>query len=421
MAQNAQLITETMPVPGKQLIMNSSNASAKIAAIGTNDTLWYFYNKHHYRNNPAIGFSAFKSPYPSATNTLSIFASTFLSASTVTVNGAYVLLSRQATSTSTAVPVKIYLYNVSATNVPTTKVDSGLAVVTGTAGSFAGAMFTQPHAMTNYAIGFTNASLTTDTIKPYMNNASASTNTAVVPALRYGEGLSFIKFNGTWTPQLGFWGANTDKEYITIPMVSMNLAAGVLPATPPYCVNSPVSYSNTSTSLFTDPQYNLNQFFVTWPAAISPTAVPTVDPIYVANFGDGTGTVTPLPSSHTYTMAGTFTGTLTGNYQLSAVNGQKVTDAISGPASVGICTGINTLFASELLVYPNPSNGVITLNNMSYNSTIELVNILGESVYTEKVVTDSKSFDFSAIAKGNYYLKITSNEGKVTVKKLNFN
>ena len=248
MAQSAQLITETMPTPNKQLIMSScSNNNAKIEAVSTNDTLWYFYNKHYYRNNPAVGFSAFKSPYASATATLNAFASTFLSASTVTVNGAYILLSRQATSTSTAVPVKIYLYNVSAANAPTTKVDSGLAIVTGTVGSFVGAMFTQTHAMTNYAIGFANASLTTDTIKPYMNNASASTNTAVVPALRYGEGLSFTKYNGTWTPQLSFWGANTDKEYITIPMVSMDLAAGALPSPlPPFCVNSSISFSNLS-------------------------------------------------------------------------------------------------------------------------------------------------------------------------------
>jgi hypothetical protein len=330
-------------------------------------------------------------------------------------------LSRLATSTSSAVPVKIYLYNVSATNVPTTKVDSGLAVVTGTAGSFVGAMFTQTHAMTNYAIGFANASLTTDTIKPFMNNASATTNTAVVAALRYGEGLSFTKFNGTWTPQLGFWGANTDKEYVTIPLVSLSMAAGVLPASPPYCVGSAISYSNTSSSLFTNRQYNLNQFFVTWPAAITASLVPTVDPIYVANFGDGTGTVTPLPASHTYTTAGTFNGTLTANYQLGADNGQKVTDLNSGPAVVSVCTGINTLSSSELLVFPNPSNGIIILNNMPYNSTIELINILGESVYKEKVATDSKSFDFSAIAKGNYYLKMTSNEGKITVKKLNFN
>ena len=205
-------------------------------------------------------------------------------------------------------------------------------------------------------------------------------------------------------------------------MVSMDLAAGALPSPlPPFCVNSSISFSNTSSPLFTNPQYNLNQFFVTWPSALTATAVPAVDPVYVANFGDGTGTVTPLPTSHTYTAAGAFTGTLIANYQLGADNGQKVMDVSSGPVSVSIFTGINTLFSDELLAYPNPSNGIISLNNMPYNSTIELVNILGESVYKEKVSTDSKSFDFSAIAKGNYYLKMTSNEGKITVKKLNFN
>lgn len=423
LAQSTQLVTEQMPAPIKQLTMNESANAAKAAAVGTNDTLWYFYNKHYYRNNPAVGFSTFKCPYQVSTITLKNPASSFVSATTVTVNGAYVLLARQATSTHTAVPVKIYLYSVDATYKPVAKVDSGLAVVTGTAGTFAGAMFTQSNAMTNYAIGFNvDYGNPGDTIRPFMNNAAAATSTVPV-AQRYGEGLSFLNFNGTWTPQLGTWGANTDREFVTIPLVNINLAAGLLPSSiPPYCAGSAVNFTDNSTSLFTNRQYNLNQFLVSWPSVLSPTATPVADPIYTEDFGDGTGTFTTFQTSHTYASAGVFTGSLTAKYQLGADNGQKVSDLFIAPASVNVCTGVNQLTSSNaLVVYPNPSNGVITISNLTYNSTIELVNILGEVVYKEKVSTDSKSFDFSSIAKGNYYLKMTSTEGKVTVKKLNFN
>jgi hypothetical protein len=185
-SQTSHLVTENVEAPIKHLPFIESNSTAKTAAIGTNDTLWYFYNKFYYRNATPTGFSTFKSPYQVSSFYFSGFASSFLSTNTVTVKGAYVLLSRQATSTSTSVPVKIYLYNVDATYKPTTKVDSGLAVVTGTAGTFAGALFTTPRVMTNYAIGFASGSTTTDTIKPYMNNASSSTTTVVVtpPALK---------------------------------------------------------------------------------------------------------------------------------------------------------------------------------------------------------------------------------------------
>ncbi len=428
MAQNTQLVTEQMSLTSKQLTMSESNypSVAKTAAVGTNDTLWYFYNKHIYRNNPAVGFGTYKSPYPSATLVLNNPSSSFISTNTVTVNGAYVLLARQASSTHTSVPVKIYLYSVDATYKPVAKIDSGLAVVTGTAGTFAGAMFTAPKVMTNYAIGFNVDYGPTglgDTIRPFMNNAAAPTSTLPV-SQRYGESLSFLKFNNVWTSQTSFWaGSVTDFEYVTIPMVTLNLTAGFTPnSLPPYCATVPVNFTNTSTSLFTNRQYNLNQFLVTWPSVLSVTATPVADPIYTSNFGDGTGAFTTFQTSHTYAGAGVFTGTLTGKYQLGADNGQKVSDALTAPASVNICTSINQLTSSnDLVVYPNPSNGVITISNLSYNSTIELVNILGETVYKEKVSADSKSVDFSSFAKGNYYLKMTSTEGKVTVKKLNFN
>jgi|GEM_PF-2360161 len=482
-SQTSHLVTENVEAPIKHLLNIESNSTAKAAAIGTNDTLWYFYNKYLYRNATSPGFSAFKSPYQATGLTLNGFASSFLSTNTVTVKGAYVLLSRQATSTSTSVPVKIYLYNVDATYKPTTKVDSGLAVVTGTAGTFAGALFTTPRIMTNYAIGFASGSTTTDTIKPYMNNAYAATTTVVVtpPALKYGESLSFIRYNGVWTSQTGFWTpTGSDKEFTVIPFVNMNLSAGSNPTSlPPNCVNTAVSYSNTSNSLFVNRQYNLNQFFISWPAAITP---PTTDPIYTTDFGDGTAPTNSFVTSKTYTAAGVFTGSLTGRYQLGADNGQKVQDvftstiAISpnstvsatssssiiclgasvtltgntsaslyawntgattlsvsvtpttttlytfnaacsaGSASVTVvvntCTGIDELAENQIRLFPNPSEGNVTIAlnsaSLSESFSVEIYDAIGKLVSSNKLNNET-NISIANLDGGVYLFKIKKN------------
>jgi hypothetical protein len=485
-SQTSHLVTENVEAPIKHLPFIESNSTAKTAAIGTNDTLWYFYNKYYYRNATPTGFSAFKSPYQAAGVSFSGFASSFLSTNTVTVKGAYVLLSRQATSTSTAVPVKIYLYNVDATYKPTTKVDSGLAVVTGTAGAFVGALFTTPRVMTNYAIGFASGSTTTDTIKPYMNNASSSTTTVVVtpPALKYGESLSFIRYNGVWTSQTGFWNpAGSDKEFTVIPFVNVNLSAGSNQTTlPPNCVNTAVTYSNTSNSLFVNRQYNLNQFFISWPAAITPSLVPTTDPIFTTDFGDGTAPTNSFVTSKTYTAAGVFTGSLTGRYQLGVDNGQKVQDVYTstitispnstvsatssssiiclgasvtltgntsaslfawntgattlsvsvtpttttlytfnaacsaGAASVTVvvntCTGIEELTENQIRLFPNPSEGNVTIAlnsaSLSESFSVEIYDAIGKLVATHKLNTET-NINISSLDGGVYLFKIKKN------------
>lgn len=419
-AQTGQLLTETMPqLSEKNMVMNYDNQTgAKAATVGTNDTLWYFYNKHYYRNNPAIGFSTFKSPYQTPGYILNEMTSTFINTSTVTISGAYVLVSRQATSTSTAVPVKVYLYNVDGTNKPTTKIDSGLAVVTGTAGAFAGAMFTAPRTMTtSFAIGYANGSaLTTDTLRAWMNNAYAPTST-VTPALRYGEGLSHLKFNGAFTPMLDVFGPGTDKEFVTIPIVSFSLTTMAMPTSAgPYCPFDVISINNTSTSLFENPQFNLNKFLLKWTPAIA--SFPSADSIYTSDFGDGSPLQYAKNPNHSYTASGSYTASMTGKYQLGADNGMKVQDVTGGVIQIDLCTGINELDNAEFSIFPNPSNGVITVKNVSINSGIEMINVLGEVVYKEKMTTDTKTFDFTNLPIGNYYIKLTNPEGKTSVKKV---
>ena len=102
---------------------------------------------------------------------------------------------------------------------------------------------------------------------------------------------------------------------------------------------------------------------------------------------------------------------------------------ISGVPLVGIdlqkpdlstVTKLNQLNASDFVVYPNPSNGVVSIKNLTNNSMVELVNILGEVLYKGKVSGTATTLDFSSLPTANYYLKVTNAEGLYTVKKLQF-
>lgn len=405
----------------RTLPQSSYNVAEKTQSTNVTDTLWYFYNKYYYKTPTAnYGFYTIKSPYSVAAAKVSHFGSTFLNTSTVTVNGMYILAGRGTTS-GASVPVRILLCNATSSGQPILPaIDSLTSVLTGTTGVFVGGALTTPHTMTgNFSILYRNASLvSTDTILGFMASTTPTTG------ISYGENLSYLRLNGTVSTTSATIGA--DYEYQVIPIVSFPITATAT-ASAPSATCVPVTYTftnNTNQALLMNRQFNLNMFLAKWQPFSHTTAVG--DSVFVWNAGDASADVTNMPNSyvHAYNTAGAYTGSLTANYQLGADNGQKKSDIATWPITTTNCipTGINEAAANaDMVVFPNPSNGMVTIKNLSYNSTLELFNLLGESMYKEKVSDDSKSLDFSRLPAGNYYLKVTSAEGKTTVKKLHFN
>lgn len=71
-------------------------------------------------------------------------------------------------------------------------------------------------------------------------------------------------------------------------------------------------------------------------------------------------------------------------------------------------------------IYPNPTDGLVTLqlkNTKNESATIEVVNIVGEVVYSLTKNLSSVSIDLSSQPNGIYLLKVTTNEQQ-TVEKL---
>ena len=85
--------------------------------------------------------------------------------------------------------------------------------------------------------------------------------------------------------------------------------------------------------------------------------------------------------------------------------------------TLSACTGIEDLQTQlGFSIYPNPSNGIFVIDfNESYSKTkIELINITGAVVQRFSINNTNdlrKSIDLSALSKGLYLLRVSTNEG----------
>ena len=72
------------------------------------------------------------------------------------------------------------------------------------------------------------------------------------------------------------------------------------------------------------------------------------------------------------------------------------------------------LVDSSISVYPNPTQGIITITSKFQIETVDVYSILGHKVAE---FTNSSQLDLSQLTSGVYLLKIKA-EGKTTTKKI---
>ena len=81
---------------------------------------------------------------------------------------------------------------------------------------------------------------------------------------------------------------------------------------------------------------------------------------------------------------------------------------------------IDISMADKIKIYPNPTSDKIYLEIMDIdtkNYDISIINLIGETLYTEKVKWDGisrKEMDLSGFAKGVYFINITINNQRVS-------
>ena len=166
--------------------------------------------------------------------------------------------------------------------------------------------------------------------------------------------------------------------------------------------------------------------------------------VTIRNFGNEAVSNIPvtveITGSITQTLFATFTGPLAaqdlttisftplintitgGNYTFKCFTGisndvYPLRNSFTNAVTLSACTGIEDLQTQlGYSVYPNPSNGIFVIDfNESYSKTkVELINVTGAVVQNFSINNTSdlrKSIDLSALSKGLYLLRVSTDEG----------
>ncbi len=78
----------------------------------------------------------------------------------------------------------------------------------------------------------------------------------------------------------------------------------------------------------------------------------------------------------------------------------------------------NTLTSRDINIYPNPANTSITIQATYKISQITITSLLGQIFYTQKYNMGEVEVNIAGLPEGVYIVKVTDNEGKVTVNKI---
>ncbi|MEN0003156.1 MAG: PKD domain-containing protein [Bacteroidota bacterium] len=123
---------------------------------------------------------------------------------------------------------------------------------------------------------------------------------------------------------------------------------------------------------------------------------------YTWNFGDGnfSNEVNPV---HVYTAGGNYTVTL--NAQ-SAFCGTSLNQDLQI-----MITSTTQTALSEVLVFPNPTSGVLWLENLAGVETIQLLDISGRPLQQVEVLQDKQQLDLTNLSSGIYLVVLRSKQG----------
>lgn len=133
---------------------------------------------------------------------------------------------------------------------------------------------------------------------------------------------------------------------------------------------------------------------------------------YTWDFPGGTpSTSTDTNPSVTYSTSGTYDVTLTATNQW----GSK-TVTLTNHITVEACAGIkNTINNSSVSVYPNPTNGILTVSDIEQNTQYTILSLSGEVVGKGEVSVNSNKIDMTAIQNGFYLVQFEEGQNIRTV------
>lgn len=104
-----------------------------------------------------------------------------------------------------------------------------------------------------------------------------------------------------------------------------------------------------------------------------------------------------------------------GNYDASSVNNREVHNANEKLFTELTITSLSNIEDKNVRVYPNPTTGLFNIQGIE-GSNVEVVNSLGQVVYSVNNVSSLQTIDLSNNSEGTYFVKIKTNDSVVTRK-----
>jgi PKD repeat protein len=84
--------------------------------------------------------------------------------------------------------------------------------------------------------------------------------------------------------------------------------------------------------------------------------------------------------------------------------------------NVEACLGLESGEIIAVAVYPNPTDGKLTLSNLTENTAFKVISLSGQVVLDGVVSTTANSIDISAFENGIYVLQLTQEQGLQTIR-----
>jgi len=115
----------------------------------------------------------------------------------------------------------------------------------------------------------------------------------------------------------------------------------------------------------------------------------------------------------TYTYKYTWGTEVSANYEVS------VSDTADGATNDIWLVGINDkAYFPNLKIYPNPFNNTLTIENIENAATVEISNILGQTVYSTSRVGNKLRLSTDELNTGMYFVKITDTKNNTYTERI---
>jgi hypothetical protein len=109
---------------------------------------------------------------------------------------------------------------------------------------------------------------------------------------------------------------------------------------------------------------------------------------------------------------------VTTQYTVTGTDANGCSNMTTFTQSVSACTGLEALGvqSSEIVVYPNPSNGNFTVKGLSNGMSVEIYNSIGQLIVKHETVSEIINVD--GLSKGIYFVNVVENGKRIATKKV---